>query len=382
VRTRLPKRKRPPSEPVVDERERKPSGSGFNAEFLCPGKRAICAKLPKEEDTAAANRGKRIHDALEKGDFSELAESENRTARRIAHGEAELVHEYGFEGALVTFEERIWDVDDKGEALWSGRIDRYDWQRDKRRLLVIDDKTGWGVPPPIAHNWQIRSYGALLSELCDVEETVVALIHPHHPTALWEAKVYNREAMRHLLDVVRANVAEISDPSAPRRPGGEQCRFCPAKIICPEYIAWAAAIDQAIADEVIDQGFTAINKQTPEERGATVTNLKERKANIDTVLERYVHLVERDPDGVAGYRLARRLTRVVTDKDEAMNLVRKEWGEDVLDAAMTFSIPALEAEVAPQFNTKKEANAAVKQLLGALFTYKESKNFLEEARSL
>ena len=119
------RRKRPdaPPDPIEDEREGLPSASGFDSEFRCPGKRALCARLPKEEDTTAADRGKRIHDALQKGDFSDLADSEQRTASRIAYGESEIVHEYGFEGAEITFEERIWDLDDELNKLWSGRVD-------------------------------------------------------------------------------------------------------------------------------------------------------------------------------------------------------------------------------------------------------------------
>src|SRR5215471_3480953 len=116
------RRRRPdaPLDPIEDEREGKPSSSGFDAEFRCPGKRALCARLPKEEDTAVTERGRRIHDALETNDFSNLSDTEGRTASRIAYGESEIVHEYGFEGAHITFERRIWDYDDALNKTWSG----------------------------------------------------------------------------------------------------------------------------------------------------------------------------------------------------------------------------------------------------------------------
>jgi hypothetical protein len=117
----MKRRKRPDApDPIEDERESLPSSSGFDAEFRCPGKRALCSRLPKEEDTAVTARGRRIHEALAKGDFSDLAKSDADVASSIAYGEAELVHEHGFEGALIEFEERVWDTDESLNHLWSG----------------------------------------------------------------------------------------------------------------------------------------------------------------------------------------------------------------------------------------------------------------------
>jgi hypothetical protein len=380
--TKRRKRKRPdaPPDPIEDERGGLPSASGFDSEFRCPGKRALCKRLPREEDQAAAERGKRIHDALQAGDFSNLVENEQRTASRIAYGESEIVHEHGFEGAEVTFEERIWDFDDAFNRTWSGRVDRYDWQPDKRRLLIIDAKSGWTSPPPIHDNWQVRSEAALLCENFSAEEVVAGLIHPHHPESLWEAKVYTAEEMRHLLDIVRENVAAIT-PDARRIPGPIQCQWCEAKRICPEYKAASAELEQAIADEIADQGFTAINRRDKHERGNHVRALKEQMKNIEFILDQYVELAERDPDGVAGWRLARKMTRSVTNEIKAMDLARAEFGPDALYAALKFSLPALEAQLA-KTATAKEAKASVIRVLGPLIKYTKSKNYLEEARSL
>lgn len=365
------------------ETEGLPSASGFDSEFRCHGKRALCAKLPKEEDTAHARRGQRIHGALQKGDFSELADAEQRTASRIAYGESEIVHEFGFEGARTTFEERVWDVADDLTPLWSGRVDRYDWQSEKRRLLVVDDKSGWTLPPPIHDNWQVRSEGALLADQFDAEETVVALIHPHHPDSLWEAKVYTRQEMRHLLDIVRRNVAEIQQPDQPRRYGAIQCQWCPAKRICPEYKAEMAALDQVIADEITDQGFTAILRQDANERGRFVGMIKERVKSLEYALTQYVELAVRDgEDSINGWRLRRKLTRSVLNEAEAMKLVRDKWGEHTLAAALEFNLVLLETELAAAGMTKKEAKALVEETLRPVLQFKRGKYFLEESRSL
>src|SRR5215471_15994167 len=108
------------------ESEELPSASGFDADFRCLGRRALVRQMPKEEDTAIQARGQRIHQAIADFTFHDLNKSEARTASRIGYLEAEIVHEYGFEGAEVNFEQRFWDVNDSLERLWSGRVDRHD----------------------------------------------------------------------------------------------------------------------------------------------------------------------------------------------------------------------------------------------------------------
>lgn len=363
------------------ETEGLPSASSFDAEFRCPGKRDLCKKLPKEKDTAITKRGHRIHEALAAGDFSELAPSDETTASRIAYGESQIVHEYGFEGALIEFEVRFWDVDDALNHTWSARVDRHDWQPKERRLLVADNKTGWGVPPPVHTNWQIRSEAALLAEQFDAQEVIAALIHPHHPDSLWEARVYTREACDQLLGVTRHLVKAIQMPDQRRIYGGIQCQWCMAKRVCPEYIAADAALDLAIADEIQDQGFTAINRRSQEERGEHVRQLKDKVKNVEFILQQYTELMERDSAAIAGWRLARKLTRKVTDESQAMELVKGAYGPELLYGCLTFSIKALEDQLAKK-GTRREAKAAVERVLAPILRFDKSRYYLEEARSI
>jgi len=362
------------------EAEGLPSASGFDEEFRCPGKRELCKRLPKEADTAAAERGTRIHAALEAGDFSTLCETDAQLAHRIAYGEGQIVHHYGFEGATIEFEQRIWDTEGL-EHTWSAKVDRHDWQPDQRRLLVIDDKTGWTVPPPVTSNWQVRSEAALLAEDYDAQEAVVALIHPHHPDSLWEAHVYTRESLTDLLAIVRHGVKMIQQPGQRRIVGGIQCQWCMAKRVCPEFIAADAALDQAIADEVQDLGFTAINRRSKEERGEHVRQLKAKVKNIELILQQYTELMERDESSIDGWRLTRKLTRAVTNEARAIKLVGDSYGADLLAECLKFSITALEEQLAKR-GTRKEAKAAVERVLGPVLRFNRSKYYLEEARSM
>ena len=383
ARYKMQKRGRPDAahDPIHDEREGLPSASGFDAEFRCPGKRALCARFPSQPENVNTNRGRKIHDALKRGDFSGLSKSDARTAQRIAYGESEIVHEYEFEGAQVRFEDRVWDFDDDLNSLWSGRVDRYDWMPDQRRLLVNDDKTGWGIPPPIGDNWQVRSEAALLSERLDARETIISLIHPHHPESLWQAKLYTRIQMDHLLDVVRENVRIIGLPDQPRIPGPIQCQWCVAKGVCPEFKAAEERLDKAVAEEIADEGFTAINARSPDERGEHVYAIKQRIANLQALLLRYVYIMERDPSSITGWRLARDVTRICTDEAEVIKVVRRDYGDGMVDACLEFSMKRFQKKLAER-STAVEAFAEVRRVLGPLLGLKKSDNYLEESRSI
>src|SRR5262245_18297104 len=89
------------------ETEGKPSASGFDADFRCLGRWALTRRLPSEEDTAVQKRGQRIHEALADFTFDALSDTDARTASRIAYLEAQIVHDFGFEGAEVNFEQRF-----------------------------------------------------------------------------------------------------------------------------------------------------------------------------------------------------------------------------------------------------------------------------------
>jgi hypothetical protein len=154
-----------------------------------------------------------------------------------------------------------------------------------------------------------------------------------------------------------------------------------AKRVCPEYKAADEALDAAIADEIQDQGFTAINRRTKEERGEHVRQLKEKVKNVEFILAQYTELMERDNESIAGWRLARKLTRKVTDEAQAMELVKGEYGAETLYSCLTFSIKSLEDQLAKR-GTRREAKAAVERVLAPILRFDKSRYYLEEARSI
>jgi hypothetical protein len=363
------------------EAEFLPSASGFDSEFRCLGRRALTNKLPKEEDTAIQVRGSKIHKALEDSDLEDLADSDARTASRCMYAEAKLVNEFDFEGAEVSWEARYWDFDDNLDHTWSARIDTLHLKAT--RLLVADNKTGWGIPPPIDTNWQVRASAALLADsYYDVEEAVVALIHPHHPDSLYEVRVFTRADLSDILVDVRGLVRAIQRPDQPRTAGSIQCQFCMAKRLCPEYKAHMKAVEQAIADEIADEGFTGLIRQSPKERGAMVSHLKEMTKNIQVLMKQYVEMAKHDDMAVKGFTLRRKMMRSFTDEGEGMRLIKESWGEDALADATHVSLPDLEKVLAKRLGTAKDAKEAVKRVLNPVLKFAVSEAYLEESRSL
>jgi CRISPR/Cas system-associated exonuclease Cas4 (RecB family) len=327
-------------------------------------------------------RGVRIHTALEISDLSGLSKSDAITASRIMYGEAELVQQHDFEGAEVEWEQRFWDVDDEMNHIWSSQVDTLHWQKERRRLLITDNKTGWARPMPIEANWQMKSQAALLGvEYYDAEEVVAALIHPHHPDSLSEVAIYTRDELESNLTTVRHMVNAIQQPEQPRTVGGVQCQYCSAKRICPEYQAHVAKMEQDIADEIEDRGFTAIIRRTPKQRGEHVHHLKQLAKHIEILVDQYTQLAVKDQTAIAGWTLRRKMQRIITDEVEAMSLVKNEFGADALYDATKFSIASLEENLSKKMS-KKEAKAAVERLLSPVLKFKTSDAYLQEARSL
>ena len=363
------------------ETEGKPSASGFDAEFRCLGRRELTEQLPKIENTAIQERGQRIHQALADFTFQDLNKSEARTASRIGYLEAEIVHEYSFEGAEVNFEQRFWDVDDELNKLWSGRVDRHDWQPDKRRLWLNDNKSGWALGLPILDCWQVKSEAALLADYYDAVEVVASLIHPHDAEAPYQVAIYSRDQLDEILDSTRFNVAQIQLPGQPRTPGAIQCRWCSAKSICPEYKKQQKDLAQAIADEWEDEGFSAILRRSKKERGAHVHQLKEFMNNCKRILDQYLELARRDGDAIAGWAVRRVYKRIITDEGEAMERVEQRYGEEMVAKCTKFVLTAFEEELSKTM-TKREALEVSERVFHGVLKRKDPEYQLREARSI
>jgi len=372
----------------------KPSASGFDSEFRCLGKRALCKQLPESPDSAASRRGTIIHAALASSDLSALSASDQKTAEQCFYHEAAIVHEYGFEGSQVWWEDheeaelrldRLWDTGDDFELLWSAQLDSLHLRPGGESALCNDYKTGFGVNVPILYNWQVRAQ-ATLAALCPqspafgAEQIVGALIHPHHPDSPYEAISYKREQLEQFLITIRGTVALIERDDQPRTPNRVSCAYCPARGVCPEYIAAQEKLIQAVKDEREQKGFAALLRLTPEERAIRLHDMKALEKVLKDERAKFVALMKDDPEAVKGWKLRNSWDRKITDEGRAMEITKATFGETALSHSVKFSVTALEDYLKLDMKAE-EAKEATNAALRPVMTFKMKEAFPAEVKS-
>lgn len=368
------------SKPTIDAHirasEGKPSASRFDSDFRCLGKRALEMQLPPEPDNVNTRRGSKIHKALELSDLSGLSRSDRITAERCMYAEGELVHKYGFEGAKVTFEERIFDVDENLQPIWSAGLDTLYLQ--KGRALLIDYKTGFMATQPIERNWQIKGQIAAVRIKYQVDEITAGLVHPHHPDSLYEdIQANGRRADMHA-ETIRGTIVQIGEDAQPRTPNSISCSYCRARRICPEYQHRIDSVAKAVKEEAKDEGYSKLIERTPEERGKHIKSLFMLKSSLDTVMEQYAKLIK-SGDEAAGWNLQNSWNVTVKDELAAMSMIRTAWGEAALSAAMKIDLKALTAHVAQKEGLQtKQAKEQIDATLKPLLKYTIKKATLTE----
>ena len=121
------------------------------------------------------------------------------------------------------------------------------------RLTVGDWKIGRGVVVDVEDNPQLLFYalGALLlleKEMPDarVDQIVVAIVQPRiaHPDGLIRTLVVTPDDLMAFGVLLLQSVRDALSVDAPRIPGEKQCRWCPAKAICPEFAGQALNVAQ------------------------------------------------------------------------------------------------------------------------------------------
>lgn len=363
-----------PQDKHVAETEGKPSASRFDGLFRCLGRWQLEIQIAKEPDNVNTKRGSRIHEALEKSDLTGLSKSDEITASRCMYAEAEIIHKHGFEGSLVTWEERLWDTDEELNPSWSAKMDAIHILG--KRALIVDYKTGFGITQPIERNWQIGAQAAITFAANNVEEVTGALIHPHHPDSLYEDITFSHRKLRENLQLIRGKIAEIQKPDQPRTPNAISCQYCRAKNICPEYQKKMEKLAKDILNESQDSGYTRIINRTPDERGRHIKSIKMLQDGVKDLMEQYKKLLK-GGDKATGYHLVNSWTREITDEAAAIVTSRNAWGDKAVSAALKFNLVALEEFIATG-KSKKAAKEEIETVLKSLIKFKPKEASLKE----
>jgi len=220
-----------------DERRGAPSASRLERLWLCPGSFELEKQAPPQPDNPDATSGTRIHAALA-GEIqdSELDGDEAETAVRCRNLAAKLLEDtFPNERRVASVAEcRMWHHN----PTWSAKPDRVTF--GEAGALVVDYKTGRNNAPQAASNVQIRACVALAHRQGGYgpNSTVVgAIVQPWCSPQISVVHYTHEDCQRALAEV--NGVVERAKTETTRNPGHDQCRWCPAKLICDEFKTWA-----------------------------------------------------------------------------------------------------------------------------------------------
>ena len=179
-----------------------------------------------------------------------------------------------------------------------GTADFVRYRPSKKHLRVIDLKYGAGVLVEAEGNLQAQVYalGALLSTSEPCSQVTVTIIQPRaeHPDGRVRDWTFpSGDLLDFAADLVAA--AEAAEkPDAPLVPGAEQCKWCPAKPICPALEAQQHALTAVEFD-----GTVAL---TPAKLAQALDFIPAVKARIKAIEETAYQMAESGVD-LPGYKL-------------------------------------------------------------------------------
>lgn len=321
--------------PVTDERIGLPSMSGLERLANCPGSwtlglfvQALYKARARAANDAAAS-GTRIHSALS-GEETELSRYEEFTRTRCESYEADvlakLLTDYGFTPDEVYREQRYEFRNPVNEVLATGRDDVLYICKKLRAALVIDYKTGTIGAGNVELNHQLTGYGVLAYQhFIGLETIFVALIQPNAPEKVSVAVLSSDDCKRAEAGIA-AIIEKATSGSTERHADIEkQCKYCPAKAFCPEYLKVATVELEAMAEIVGPISKDEIDETiyvAPIER---VIQLYEKRGILTAINEAVAARMKRqlasNPESVPGYELG------------SSGSVRSLPNNDVFDAA-------------------------------------------------
>jgi hypothetical protein len=359
-----------------DVREGLPSASMIDRLYACPGSHKMCEGVVEFRDPkldAWAQFGERVHLWMQFGSFIELTPEELDVAERCREHLITAMSRLSFAESTqrdVIQERRFWLVDSSGRKRMSGQVDYAEIIAETG--FVADFKSGRGQYDDAPANLQLRANGVLLwiSAGRNLEKVHVALIQPlvGRPTIATYTEQDLEKSEKQLYQILEASEAENAPLVA-----GDHCKYCPAKIKCPEakrVVGIAAGIDP---------------KNLPA-AGVELTQLLDicvaAEPIIKAIKSHCKQAIKLDPSSVPGWMLGnpssiRSVEDVlgVWEKLSAANLLDQDT---FLRECVSIGIGDLEKAIAKKNDMKpKEAKDTVNSHLAPFITTKPKEASLE-----
>jgi CRISPR/Cas system-associated exonuclease Cas4 (RecB family) len=208
--------------------------SNMRRRYLCPGSARLEAGLP-DQDSVDASEGRLLHKywANPEYDRAFLSPQQRDIIRTADDLVEQVLARLSITNATHTVDREITISTPK----LPGTPDLvYHWP-EQNTALVTDLKSGFANIEGADQNLQLRAYAVLVAWNYDPIETVfAAILSPRKPPRERITLAnYSRPDLDRAATQIETIIKATEQPDAPLRAGEEQCRYCRAKVICPEF---------------------------------------------------------------------------------------------------------------------------------------------------
>ncbi len=223
------------------------SASNYHRRVRCPGSHRAEDGLA-EENSEYAEEGTRLHAALESHpDKCDLDEKQMelvdsvREIFREAIEKTQAVMEIPPSTPFTEGYEKPLRIRNKLRTVMTGHCDYWRYYPTHKVLVIADAKFGFLEVTPAPLNLQLRSYAVMGWQEWDVETAIVAIAQPRaymieNAEKLTIARYARADLVLAYEQMLEHEAAWLS-PDAPRHASEDACRYCKAKLICPQFTA-------------------------------------------------------------------------------------------------------------------------------------------------
>lgn len=238
---------------LINERKNLPSASGFFRLMRCPGSFTLeqdIQQLTPEPEVADESReaGELIHAALAGSGTARLKLNAEQVAllERCRDGDVEVSRQHiDINRPFATYrEQRFWLLDEELRPAMSGQFDVcriQELEAGNGVAVCVDYKTGWEGTDAAEDNAQGMVLAVLVAEHFDVPRVIVGIVQPNAWPKVSVCE-YGPEDLLKAKTLIFETLKKAKEPNAPRV-AREHCKFCAAKLRCPEFQGRALAVE-------------------------------------------------------------------------------------------------------------------------------------------
>lgn len=248
------------------------SASNLHRRVRCPGSHAAEFGLA-EQNSEYAEEGTRLHAALAP-DFFATTEYTDANLELVASTKeifAEVIERTVAVMAIppdapfTEGYERELKIKKGIRTVMPGHCDYWRYYHGQKVLVIADAKFGFIEVTPAPLNLQLRAYAVMGAAEWDVDTCIVAIAQPRAGMVDGAERLTMARYDRADLALAKDQILEWEKawlaPDAPRHPSEEACRYCKAKLLCPQRNARMEALKGDIVagiGDLAEETFVAL----------------------------------------------------------------------------------------------------------------------------